>query len=117
VAAAASASTPRPSDEAPAAAAPTVPVAQEEQPAEPDPAQAGKEKTAARIALERGRLGVAIEAGERSVALDASDGEAWLILGAAYQEKGNAKDARRCYRACVEQAKRGPRGECAAMLR
>jgi Flp pilus assembly protein TadD len=84
---------------------------------EPDPAQAAKEKTASRIALERGRLGAAIEAGERSVALDPTDGEAWLILGAAYQTKGNAKDARRCYKTCIEQAKRGPRGECAAMLR
>jgi hypothetical protein len=103
-----------PSDQAPAAPATAT---QAEQPSEPDPVQAGKEKTASRIALERGRLAAAIEAGERSVALDPTDGEAWLILGAAYQEKGNAKDARRCYKTCLEQAKRGPRGECAAMLR
>jgi Flp pilus assembly protein TadD len=103
-----------PTDQAPAAQAAAT---QAEQPAELDPAQAAKEKTASRIALERGRLGAAIEAGERSVALDPTDGEAWLILGAAYQEKGNAKDARRCYKTCVEQAKRGPRRECAAMLR
>jgi Flp pilus assembly protein TadD len=68
------------------------------------------------VALERGRVAVAIAAGERSVALDPGDGEAWLILGAAYQQKGSTADARRCYRACVE-AERGPKGECAAMLR
>jgi Flp pilus assembly protein TadD len=62
-------------------------------------------------------LGAAIEAGERSVQLDPTDGEAWLILGAAYQTKGDAKEARRCYKSCVEQGKRGPRNECAAMLR
>jgi tetratricopeptide (TPR) repeat protein len=107
----------------PAQAVPAAQPAQAAQPAPPaqpvetDPAQAGKEKTASRIALERGRLGAAIEAGERSVALDPTDGEAWLILGAAYQEKGNSKDARRCYKACIEQGKRGPKNECAAMLR
>jgi nicotinate-nucleotide--dimethylbenzimidazole phosphoribosyltransferase len=103
-----------PTEQPPAA---TAAAGQPEQPSEPDPAQAAKAKTASRIALERGRLGAAIEAGERAVALDATDGEAWLILGAAYQEKGNAKDARRCYKTCLEQAKRGPRAECAAMLR
>jgi tetratricopeptide (TPR) repeat protein len=104
-----------------AAPAPAASASAESEPAaapeELDPAQAAKEKNASRVALERGRLGAAIEAGERSVTLDPTDGEAWLILGAAYQEKGNAKDARRCYKACVEQSKRGPRNECAAMLR
>jgi hypothetical protein len=85
--------------------------------AEVDPEQAKKEKTTSRVALERGKLADAIAAGERAVALDPTDGESWLILGAAYQTKGNAKDARRCYKACVEQGKRGPRGECGAMLR
>jgi Flp pilus assembly protein TadD len=49
------------------------------------------------------------------VALDPTDGEAWLILGAAYQEKGDMKNARRSYKACLEQGKRGPKYECAAM--
>ena len=48
-------------------------------------------------------------------ALDPTDGEAWLILGAAYQEKGDMKNARRSYKACLEQGKRGPKYECAAM--
>jgi Flp pilus assembly protein TadD len=84
---------------------------------ETNPEQAKKEKITSRTSLERGKLADAIEAGERSVALDPTDGEAWLILGAAYQQKGNSKEARRCYKACVEQGKRGPRGECGAMLR
>jgi hypothetical protein len=83
--------------------------------AEPDPKAAAKEKNDCRAALERGKVADAIEAGERSVALDATDGEAWLILGAAYQEKGDMKNARRSYRACLEQGKRGPKDECAAM--
>ena len=74
-------------------------------------------KRDALIALEARRLPQAIAAGERAVALDPSDGEAWLIVGAAYQEFGQMAEARRCYRACVTQGKHDPRGECAAMLR
>ncbi len=77
---------------------------------------AGQEKAAARRALESGRAGAAIEAGERSVALDPSDGEAWLLLGAAYQEKGKPGEARRCFNACLKQGKKGPIGECRQML-
>ena len=90
-----------PSDEAPA----------------PDPKAAAKEKAASRNALEWGKVKDSIEAGERSVALDPTDGEAWLILGAAYQQKGDGKEARRCFKACLDQGKRGPKGECSAMLR
>ena len=97
----------------PAAAATGAP----EMPAEPDPKAAKREKLAAQIALERGKNDVAIEAGERSVKLDPTDGEAWLILGAAYQAKGKAMEARRCFTACLKEGKRGPKGECAAMLR
>lgn len=97
----------------------------EEAASEPSPAPAEQassavdavaEKVTARKALERGRLSEAIEAGERSVAADPTDGEAWLILGAAYQERGKMADARRCYMACLKEGKRGPKGECAAML-
>jgi tetratricopeptide (TPR) repeat protein len=83
----------------------------------PDPKEAAKEKATSRRALERGNMRQAIEAGELSVTLDPTDGEAWLILGAAYQQKGDMKDARRCYKACLEQGKRGPKAECAQMLR
>jgi hypothetical protein len=80
-----------------------------------DPKAALKEKNTARSLLERGKNADAIEAGEKSVALDPTDSEAWLILGAAYQEKGDMKNARRSYKACLEQGKRGPKYECAAM--
>ena len=76
-----------------------------------------QEKNDARRALERGRVADAIAAGERSVALDATDGEAWLLLGAAYQDKGNMAEARRAYSACTKEGTRGPIGECRAMLR
>lgn len=76
-----------------------------------------EEKNDARRALERGKAADAIAAGERSVALDPTDGEAWLLLGAAYQDKGNMAEARRAYTACAKEGKRGPIGECRAMLR
>jgi len=59
----------------------------------------------------------AIEAGEASVAADPTDAEAWLLLGAAYDSKGRPADARRAYQSCMQQGKRGPKGECAALLR
>jgi hypothetical protein len=76
-----------------------------------------QEKQDAQRLLERGKAAAAIEAGERSVAIDPTDGEAWLILGAAYQEKGNLKDARRAFTSCTKEGKRGPISECKAMLR
>ena len=76
-----------------------------------------EEKSVARRNLERGKLAEAIEAGERSVALDPADGEAWLLLGATYQEKGNRAEAQRCYASCLREGKRGPLGECRAMIR
>lgn len=76
-----------------------------------------QEKIDARRALERGKTADAIAAGERSVALDPTDGEAWLLLGAAYQEKGKNADARRAFTSCTKEGKRGPVGECRAMLR
>lgn len=80
-------------------------------------ASAAEAKTAAQRALEGGKLDAAIAAGERAVALDPADGEAWLVLGASYQEKGRLAEAQRAYKACAEQGKRGPIAECRAMLR
>ncbi len=87
----------------------------EEQRIELDPVQAKKEKNVAHNALEAGKHAKAIEAGERSVALDPTDAEAWLILGVAYQEKGKKEDAKRCFKSCLTEGKRGPKGECAMM--
>ncbi|HEY2369643.1 MAG TPA: hypothetical protein VGH87_24760 [Polyangiaceae bacterium] len=80
------------------------------------PKNAWQEKQAAKAALERGSNGVAIQAGERSVALDPSDGEAWLVLGGAYQAMGNNGQAKRCYTACTTQGKKGPLSDCKDML-
>ncbi len=115
------------------AAAPVAPVAEtkpaEAAPATPEPAasaepakeeitgDAKEELKKSRVALEKRKIPEAIEAGERAVALDPTDGEAWLILGASYQEKGDLVNARRCYSACVKQGKSGPRLECQKMLR
>lgn len=82
-----------------------------------DAERAMSEKVVARQALEQGKVAEAVAAGERSVSADPTDGESWLLLGAAYQEQGNLKDARRCYRACIDEGKRGPRNECGQMLR
>ena len=77
---------------------------------------AGQEKAAAKAALESGANGAAVAAGERSVALDPTDGETWLLLGAAYQELGQTGQAKRCFGACVRQGKRGPISDCQQML-
>jgi tetratricopeptide (TPR) repeat protein len=79
--------------------------------------QAKQAKDEAQGALEKGRAAQAIEAGERAVALDPTDAEAWLILGAAYQQQGAFARARRCFATCTQVATRGPRRECAALLR
>jgi hypothetical protein len=80
------------------------------------PKNAWQEKQAAKAALERGANAVAIQAGERSVALDPSDGEAWLVLGGAYQAMGQNGQAKRCYTACTTQGKKGPLSDCKDML-
>lgn len=112
---------------APAAAAPAAPEPSTASapaaipPTAAAPAVAGgdavADKKEARKQLERGKAAAAIEAGERSVASDPTDGEAWLILGAAYQQAGKLGEARRCFTSCSKEAKRGPVGECRAMLR
>jgi hypothetical protein len=82
-----------------------------------DPHAALKAKQESQRALDLGKVALSIEAGERSVRLDASDAEAWLILGAAYMQHGGGAQARRSFTSCVQLAKRGPRNECAALLR
>ena len=84
--------------------------------AAPSDKTAAQEKKASSQLLERGNAKGAIEAGERSVALDATDGEAWLVLGAAYQQVGKNADARRCFNSCIKEGKHGPISECRAML-
>jgi len=97
------------------AGAPLPPVATE--PTEGDRRDAVKEKRSCQSLLDQGAFAKAVEAGERSVALDPADGEAWLMLGAAYQSMGKGAEARRSFASCVAEGKRGPIGECRAMLR
>lgn len=80
------------------------------------PKTAWQEKATAKAALESGNNGTAIAAGERSIALDPTDGETWLVLGAAYQASGNNVQAKRCFNACLTQGKKGPLDECKSML-
>jgi hypothetical protein len=94
-----------------------VPMPQEPPPADVSPRAAADAKRDSQRALDRGRLSDAIEAGEESVALDPTDADAWLLLGAAYMQKGRFADARRSFSACVDQARRGDRRECRALLR
>ena len=114
---------PKPAEPEPAKAEPTkiepaaAPVASAAASSEAPTKTALEEKKDAQRLLDRGKSKDAIAAGERSVALDPADGEAWLLLGAAYPEQGKMADARRCYPACIKEGKRGPKGECAAMLR
>jgi len=86
-------------------------------PSVPDTSAAVDAKRASQKALENGQLAQAITLGERSVELDPTDAEAWLILGAAYLQRGSFKDARRCFSSCVTDATHGARRECAALLR
>jgi tetratricopeptide (TPR) repeat protein len=120
VQAAAEPAVPAPAEAVQAAAGKTAEPVAADAPAAPAVATSDKtalqEKNDSRRALERGKLADAIASGERSVALDATDGEAWLLLGAAYQEKGKNADARRCYASCLKEGKRGPLGECRAMI-
>jgi hypothetical protein len=129
------ASPPAPSAEPPAAAVESVAAVESAAPApSAAPAESGsvsappapppgdgktakEEKLEAQKLLEGRKIDLAIGAGERSVALDPTDGEAWLILGAAYQEKGRLADARKAYASCVKDGKSGPRNECMKMLR
>ena len=87
-------------------------------PAAAEGPSARESKDAAMHALERGNWNAAIAAGERSVRLDPSDGEAWLILGGAYQERGSDRAAHRTYVSCAASAKPGhARSECASLAR
>jgi len=106
-----------PTDSAPPVASATAPSASASTDVAPLPTKtAAQEKATAKAALEGNSFGLAVAAGERSVSLDAGDGEAWLLLGAAYDSLGNKSQARRCYSACVAKGKRGPIEDCRAML-
>jgi tetratricopeptide (TPR) repeat protein len=109
--------TPTPTTTPPATDAPTsasVPAAASAS----DGPSARQSKEAAMHLLEHGNWNAAIAAAERSVRLDPTDGEAWLILGGAYQERGSDRAARHAYASCAQNAKPGhARSECASLAR
>jgi hypothetical protein len=74
-------------------------------------------KKACQRALDGSKFKDAITQCEASTAADPTDGEAWLLLGASYDQLGRKADARAAYQSCVQKGKRGPTGECAALLR
>ncbi len=92
------------------------PVVQPAAPADAPAKTALQERNDAQRLLERGNAKGAIEAGARSVALDPTDGEAWLLLGASYQQVGKNADARKAFQSCLKEGKKGPLGECKEML-
>jgi Flp pilus assembly protein TadD len=100
---------------------PRSPVAESAAPAapaapDPSPDEALLAREDARRLLEKGAGLDALVAARASVALDPSDAEAWLVLGAAYQLVGNAREARAAFESCARVAKRGRTWECRALL-
>jgi tetratricopeptide (TPR) repeat protein len=73
-------------------------------------------KENAQKALEGGKIAAAIQNGIHAVELDPGDAESWLILGAAYLQRGKPAQARSSFATCVQLATRGPRAECAALV-
>ncbi|MBX3189973.1 MAG: hypothetical protein KF819_23310 [Labilithrix sp.] len=82
-----------------------------------DRAAARKERNEAQAALEMRDLPRARDAAARAVHLDPEHADGWLLLGAAYLDLREEWAARRAFAACAKHAKRGPRGECAALIR
>ena len=123
LASAAEVSQPRaePAEPAPLAGDSVAPAIEDSPLAQPEPAiepevdvlAAKQEKRRSQAALERLDVPKAIDLGEQSVAHDPTDAEAWLILGAAYQAKGDATNMRRAFRECIAQGRGGRRSECA----
>ena len=95
----------------------TAPEAPAEPAADPRWSDSKSATKAAIAALEMHRVAEAIAASTSATLLDANDGEAWLVLGAAYQDSGRMSDALGAYRTCTVQGRVDPRGECRAMLR
>lgn len=95
-----------------AAEAPPATTAADAVPTSPD-----EDKKASLEALKLGKLAEAVAAGERATLLDPTDADAWLVLGAAYEDQGNFIAAQRCFHTCVTEAKRGEVRECKFLMR
>jgi len=108
---------PAPAETVPAAIAPaeTAPAAIETQePAAPSAAPAPSKADVRRL-IERGHMRDGIAAARATIEADPSDAETYLLLGAALQELGQWKESTAVFGQCVEQATKGPKGECRAL--
>jgi len=56
-----------------------------------------------------------VTAARATLDADPSDAETYLLLGAALQELGQWKESKAVFGQCVEQATKGPTGECRAL--
>jgi Flp pilus assembly protein TadD len=95
------------------AAAEDVPV--ETQPSAAAPAAQALSKADVRRLIERGHMRDGIAAARATIDADPSDAETYLLLGAALQELGQWKESMAVFGRCVEQATKGPKGECRAL--
>jgi hypothetical protein len=75
------------------------------------------EKRKAEQALDQGKYAVALLHAQAAVDGDAEDAGGWLLLGAVKQAKGDVKGALEAFTRCMKEGKRGPKHECAAMMR
>jgi Flp pilus assembly protein TadD len=71
----------------------------------------------ARRALERGDTRSAAQLARAAAAQNPQNADAWLILGAAQDQAGNANAANEAYRNCVKNSTSGNTNECAALLK
>ena len=83
----------------------------------PDHGDAAKAKNAARQLVRLGKMREAAVEARAALAVDPTDGETYLLLGAALQESGQWKEANGVFSECAKTATQGPRNECRALAR
>lgn len=96
--------------EQPAPAAAPAPKA----PAAPIPPRAPTKMDARRL-LAAGKLKEAVTAARAALAAEPTDAETYLLLGAALQDTGRWEESMIVFASCVQNAKRGPLGDCRAL--
>jgi tetratricopeptide (TPR) repeat protein len=74
-------------------------------------------RKAAVRALNQGRWDDALSAAYAALAQEPTDATLYLYAGTALQEKGRGEEARKVFRTCLQQAKRGPIHECRVFAR
>jgi hypothetical protein len=72
-------------------------------------------KLDARRFLAGGKLKEAVASARTALAADPADAEPYLLLGAALQDTGHWDESVIVFASCVQNAKRGPLGDCRAL--